>query len=421
MKTQGAAAEWRTGWPYVAVTHIGTLGSIFLTFGIGQFMTPLSQAFGWSRAEISAPMFISSVCTILFATALGGLVDRVGPRRILLTGVPLACLAIASVGLTGPSIWGWYAAWSVYCVFALALGPITYTVAVVRHFNVSRGLAMSIGYSASGVGGAMWPPLTFWLISELGWRGAFMAVGAGIALVVIPVAFLLFRGPVTGPREAAVDAPAAAPPLAGLTLREALSSTVFWRVGLVLMVTAAAASSTSIHLPSMLTDKGVSPLQAAATAAVIGPALIIGRISCGWLLDVLSARIVASGYFALAVVGCGLLIGYDGDQTRAVIAAVLIGLTMGAEGDLLAFLISRYCGLRSFGAIYGVGLTVFSIGYGMGPTASGALFDRLGNYDLGFTLLTGLLVVCVGVALTLGKYPDFSANATAEPEPQRTT
>jgi MFS family permease len=90
---------------------------------------------------------------------------------------------------------------------------------------------------------------------------------------------------------------------------------------------------------------------------------------------------------------------------------MLIGLTMGAEGDLLAYLLSRYFGLRSFSAIYGMGLVVFGIGYGGAPFASGLLFDHLRNYDLGYAILAVLLVVCVGVALSFGRYPDFGAPA----------
>ena len=412
MKVQGAAAEWRTGWRYVFVTHVGILGSIFMTFGLGQFMKPLSEAYGWSRAEIAAPTLFYSVGTILFAVLLGSLVDRHGPRKVALIGVPLTGLSIAAVGLSGPSIAGYYAAWGAYAVFGLALGPITWTAAVTRHFNVSRGLALAIGYSASGVGGAMWPPLTLWLIEHFGWRGAFLCVGVGIGVVVTAVAFVLFRGVVTGPRAAAfAQASTSSHPMVGMSLREALGTTMFWRVGLVLMVTAAAATSTSVHLPAMLTDKGISPALAAASASAIGPALIVGRLACGWLLDRLPARFVSAGFIVLAAVGCGLFVGYDGGEARAIAAAVLIGLTMGAEGDLLAYLLSRYFGLRSFSAIYGVGLAVFGIGYGGAPWVSGLIFDRLKNYDLGYAILAALLVVCVGVALTFGRYPTFSPDA----------
>jgi len=410
----GAAAEWRTGWPYVASTFIGILGSIFMTFGLGQFMAPLSEAFGWTRAQIAFPTVLYSIATILFAVALGGLVDRHGPRRIALIGVPLTGLAIAAVGLSGPSIWGYYAAWGAYAVFGLALGPIPWTAAVTRHFRASRGLALAIGYSASGVGGAMWPPLTLWLIEHLGWRGGFYAIGIGIAVVVTPLAYLLFRGPVTGPRDAVAALAPEAQPLSGMSLREAVRTTMFWRIGVVLMVTAAAATSTSVHLPAMLTDKGISAVHAAAMAAAIGPALICGRLACGWLLDRLPARLVSAAFISLAAVGCGLYVGYDGNQLRGVAAAVLIGLTMGAEGDLLAYLLSRYFGMRSFSAIYGLGLAVFGIGYGGAPWASGLIFDNLRNYDLGYAILAVLLVLCVGVALTFGRYPDF--NAPEQPE-----
>ena len=155
MMSREAVQEWRTGWRFVFVTHIGILGSIFMTFGLGQFMKPLSDAFGWSRAEISSATLFYSIGTILFATVLGALVDKHGPRTIALIGVPLTGLAIASVGLSGPSIWGWYMGWAAYAFFGLALGPIPWSAAVARHFNVSRGLALALGYSASGVGGAM--------------------------------------------------------------------------------------------------------------------------------------------------------------------------------------------------------------------------------------------------------------------------
>jgi MFS family permease len=403
MRTSPAALrEWRSGWPLVLVNCVGIVGAIMPTYSLGMFMKPLAAQFNWSRAELSTPLLFMAFAT-LFASGFGTLVDRLGPRRIILVGVPLTGIALAGVGLCGPSIWTWYAAWLVFAFVELSLGAMTWIPAVARHFNVSRGLALAVGTTGSGIGAALWPPLVLFLINTIGWRWTFAAIGGAIGLGVTVLAFFLFRGPATGP-AAALREQTDTSQLEGLTLRQTLRTTLFWRIALVLMVTAAAVSSISVHLPVLLTDKGLTPGQAARIVATLGPALIVGRLAAGYLLDRLSARQVSFSFLLMPAVSCALLVGFDGSFMRGVLATVLVGVAAGVEGDLLAYLLSRYFGLRHFGAIYGAGLTIFAIGYGAAPVAGGAIFDHLGSYDLGFGILAGLLVPCAIVALSFGPY-----------------
>ena len=412
VKTGGvdAMSEWRTGWPLVAATLVGITASIVQTFALGIFMQPLAAEFGWSRAVLSSPLLIMSVATLLLASAVGALADRIGPRRLALTGVPLAGIALASVGLIGASVWTWYLAWSFYAVLAVAVGPMAWTPAITRHFDVSRGLALAIGFCGSGLGAAMWPPLCLAAIEAFGWRGAFFAIGGLIGTVVWALTFVLFTGPATEPRPKPTAGTSQAH-LTGMTLPQALRTFVFWRIGLMMMVTAGAVAAITVHLPSLLTDHGMTAVGAAGLMALLGPSLIVGRVAGGALLDRYPARFVCAGFSLIPAVSCLALIGYDGSTGSAIVAVVAIGMAAGVEGDMLAFLMSRFFGTKSFGAIYGVGLSIFGIGYGGAPTLAGALFDRVGSYDPGLIGLVVLLVGCAGIALSLGRYPDFMSDA----------
>lgn len=404
-KKLSALAEWRTGWPYVVTNDFGQMAIVIQTYTTGIFMKPLAAQFGWSRAEVSGAMVTFAIGMFLFAPLAGSLIDKYGARRIGLIGAPLTGLAIASVGLSGPSIWGWYAAWSAYAIFSLLMGPQVWAAAISRHFNVSRGFALAVGFSGNGLGAILWPGFTVWLMSHYGWRAAYFGLGGSVVIGLTLACYVLMRGPAAMRTSTATQQAAKIVGAGGKTLREAFKSSTFWRVSLMMMMMAAGVASVLVHLPALLTDKGMTPGQAAEVMALMGPAVIVGRLTGGFLLDRIPGRFVMMVMFLCPAAACLTLIGYDGGYARAVVAALLMGITNGVEGDLIAFLVSRYFGVRNFGAIYGAALSIFAIGYGLAPALAGGVFDHFGSYDPGLMGLAVALLICVPVTLTLGAYP----------------
>jgi predicted MFS family arabinose efflux permease len=190
-------------------------------------------------------------------------------------------------------------------------------------------------------------------------------------------------------------------------------------LGFLVAVTGAAIASLSVHLQPLMTDHGLDRVTAASIIAVIGPSVIVGRLVGGVLLDRIHARWIAMVFMALPATGCLLLIDFQGNHLHALLAAIGVGLASGVEGDMLAVMVSRYFGVRRFGAIYGLTMSMFSSGYALAPPAAGLLYDRTGSYDIGLLGLSVALFVAVGVAATFGPYPDRYSGGGAADSPLR--
>ena len=406
MDHQGRAlSEWRSGWRYVFCTDVGEIALVLQTYTTGIFMKPLVAEMGWSRAAVSGNMVILAICMMLCAPLSGRLVDRYGSRRIVLIGAPLFGLSVAGIGFCTSSIWTWWLAWTFYGVFTFLIGPQVWATAISRHFKVSRGLALAVGLSGNGLGAALWPGLTIYLIGQFGWRVAYMSMGALIAAVLAVICYALMRGAAAEPAYSKDDTTEKGFER-GFRSSEAFRTWTFWQIASAASLMGAAVTTVIVHLPSLLSDKGWQAPQIAELLAILGPAVIGGRLLVGYLLDKLPGRVVMLAVLAMPAVGCLALINFDGGYLTALIAVLLIGMTSGAEGDIIAYMLGRYFGLRNFGVIYGVGLSVFAVGFGCAPAVAGRVFDVLQSYNPMMIGLTAMLFLAAPTALTLRRYPD---------------
>jgi cyanate permease len=157
------------------------------------------------------------------------------------------------------------------------------------------------------------------------------------------------------------------------------------------------------HLVPLLTDRGVSLRNATDMVSIAGLALIGGRLLAGYLLDRIHAPLVAAAFFTAPMIGITALVSTSRPNVAG-LGAVLIGIGLGAEVDLIAFLLSRYLGMRSFGEIYGFFFGIFMLGSGLGPLAMGAWFDKAGSYTLMLVGFATALVLSIVVVLRLGAY-----------------
>ena len=157
-----------------------------------------------------------------------------------------------------------------------------------------------------------------------------------------------------------------------------------------------------MHLVPMLRDTGMALPQAAAIASFIGIGVILGRVLVGWTVDRFFAPYVASVVFLITAAGC-VLLNLGGAQT-APVAAFVIGFSLGAEIDLIAYLTARYFGMRNYGFLYGLLYSMFCIGGAIGPVVVGRLFDSYGSYGVALWVMALFLVFG---ALTLASLPPF--------------
>jgi predicted MFS family arabinose efflux permease len=406
-----------TAWAVLATCWIGLAfgfgSAAYVSFGL--FVVPLSQEFGWGRGEISAGFTVMSLAVALLAPVAGSLIDRYGPRRLLLPAIVTFAAVMAAMSLMTANIWHFYAMYLLLPIAAICTGPVSYVRVIVAWFESRRGLALGIGLTGTGFGGVVIPPMVQWITQTWGWRFAYIGIALGI-LAVLPLAYWLIHD---GPRKPGQSASAAraqraaAPPAPGLTAGEARRGSYFWIMAVSFAIFGLYTAGMTVHLVPLLTDRGLAPEQAAAAASAVGAALIVGRLAAGYLLDHLFAPYIVIAVMLCPVVAMGVLASGAGSLTIAIGCAILIGIGLGAEMDFMGYLISRYFGLKSYAQIYGYIYGVFAFGSALGPILMGFVQQGTGSYEPALWTLTVLTFAALVPFAFFGPYPVF---APSEPQ-----
>ncbi len=401
-------------WWIVAACACGLLvgAGAILIFTFGVFLKPVTEDLGISRGALSSGLGISAWFVALSCPIVGWLIDRFGTRRVMVPGVLLFALAVASFGfMQAEPVFLIYA---IFCIAGFISGvqtPIPYAAVISHWFDNHRGIALGLATAGVGLGVALMPQFAAFLIGRFGWRDAYFGLGlAVVVLAWIPVVIFV-RDP---PWASASGRAAATSALPGIDASAALKSRNFWLLSMAFFLGVMAINGTIVHIVALLTDRGI-PLQVATGAlSVAGLAIIIGRIICGWCLDRFWGPYVAVCFFILPIAGIALLLSAL-PYPVPLIGSALCGAGIGAEIDLMAFFISRYFGLKAYGKIYGLMFMLFNIGTGLGPALSGRAFDRFHSYSqvlIGYEV--ALALTCV-LLLGLGKYEFPAVKHAAQP------
>lgn len=385
------------GWWIVFVAALGLFmgyGPI-VTFTFGVFFKPLSQEFGWNRSQVSLAFSLSLLVMSFALPVVGRLVDRLGARRVIVPSLLLFGFGLTSFALLSPRLWHLYAIYIGLGLVGGGTAPVPYSKVLAYWFDKRRGLALGVAMVGLGLGAFIMPSFAQRLIEVGGWRWAYICIGLMVMGVAIPVVALFLKetpqmlglrpdGDVTKKSTSEERKE-------GLAFQEARRTSTFWVMLGAFFLMSASVHGCLIHLVPLLTDRGISPQSAALAASLLGGALLLGRVGAGYLLDHFFASAVALAFFCGAALGFVLLwSGVTG--IFAFIAAFLIGLGMGAEGDIIAYLVSRYFGLLAFGEIYGYAFAAFTLGGVVGPLLMGIGFDSTGSYRfvLGIFVLASL-------------------------------
>ncbi len=389
--------QGRQAWTVVLAAAVGVgLGVTGLPiYTTGQFVQPLHDAFGWGRAQSTGGLIFLTVGSVLMAPVIGTLIERHGVRRVAALAQVGLCLGYAGLTLHGGSLPLFYAGWAVLAVLGAGTSPIVWTRAVASWFDRSRGLALGITLCGTGLVAVVGPGLIGGIIAANGWKAGFLALAAAQVVLGLPLTLLLLRV-----RGDTADGEALST-LPGVSLREAASSSQFWRLLLAFFLISVVVGGLIVHLAPMLADFRVPPADAARALGLLGVSIIVGRLCIGALVDRLPPTLVAPVFICLPVPSCLLLAHGQSPE----LAIVLAGLAAGAEVDLLAFLMSRYFGMLHYARIYAWGLSAFSLGAGLGPILAGAVHDRTGSYVWALYGFAVLMVAAAGLIASLGHPP----------------
>jgi predicted MFS family arabinose efflux permease len=372
-------------------------------FTFGVFLKPITAEFGWNRGTISAASGMASLMIAVAAPVTGMLVDRWGVRRVLLPIILLFSLSLAAISLTPPSPIIFIALYAIMGLVSAGDSPQPYVKTIAAWFDRRRGLAVGIAMAGVGLGIILVPQLTRVLIDAYGWRVAYIGLGVVAFAVAFPAVAILIHEPAAAPEpnETVQSGNAMLP---GLSVREALTgSWRFWLLAVPVFLVAAAVNGTVGHIVPLLTDHGVSVPLATSMLSIVGLASIIGRLLCGYLADRLFAPNVAAGFFVLPCIGIYVLI-IGAHNSWPLIGAATLGLALGCEIDMIAFLTTRYFGLRRFGELYGYLFAVFAAGSGLGQYLMGIAFDAFHSYDIALGTCIVALIIASLLVSRLGAY-----------------
>jgi predicted MFS family arabinose efflux permease len=386
---------------------------VFFTFGL--FLGPITSEFGWNRATFSSSLLVGHTLAALAYPFMGRAIDRYGIRRITLTFIPLFAIATAAISLTPPSAPVFIALAGLCGLISTGQAPPAYAKAVSAWFDARRGLALGIAMAGIGLGATVVPQFARWAIDTFGWRAAYVALGALTFAVAFPSVALLVREPSVARAD---DGGRAALP--GLDVRESMRSSAFWLIAAAVLLVVTTINGIVGHLVPMLTDRGVDVRQATATLSAVGLSTIVGRLGAGYLLDRFFAPYVAAGLFLLPLVAISLLVT-DAAGAAPVLAAVSLGLGLGAEIDVIGFLVSRYFGLRAYGEVYGYLFAIFTLGTGFGPVLMAVCFDMTQSYNAALMGLAAAVACASFLISRLGTYrfPAQSGNRPLAASPHQ--
>jgi sugar phosphate permease len=375
----------------VAVTSFVALFSIvgLALYGLPFYYDFMVREFGWSRAQVTSGNALSKLLVgPLFGFMAGWIVDRFGPRRLMMAGVLMAGLAL--VGLAHmTSLWMFYAFYLLNALGYVCGGPLPNQVLLSRWFDKARGKAMGFAYLGIGIGGYLVLKLSPRLVDAFGWRGALQVLGIVIIAITLPLAYFVRDEPGDGGPQRSAPHPVA--PMGGIFRQPA-----FYLLALGSMCSIGAVGGTNQHLKLFLSlDLKFSQTAAASIASTVLACSIAGRLLMGWLADRIPRKHVMLLIYTL-IAGSIPLLFFAQSPAALYAFAVVFGLGLGGEYMIIPLMAAELFGVKALGRLLGVILTADGVAEATFPMLVGHLRDTTGSYRTGFSLL-----IAVALAGTL--------------------
>ncbi len=408
------------GWLIVVIGFCGS----FITAGtggyvFGQFIQPLSNAFGWSVGFVSSITLVRSLTNIAVVPLVGRMTDRVGSRPVMLLGSLVGGLLFIGLAFVGNPI-VFYIGYSVVLSIGYAmLGGIPSQAAVTRWFRRRRGIALSLVTLGISTGGVVMVPLTQIMLDNFGWRFALGAIGVGILLVMLPPVFLFMRdypeamglapdGDVPSPpsplpnweRGAGVRANDAVHDERAWTSQQILHSPRYWRQAIGYMFAFAMLQVTLVHQYPFITHQGFDGATAALVLSIYALSAGVSKFVWGFLADRLDVYKVAVASNWLAALGIIILM-FANTMPLLWLYAIVGGWGIGGLPALQAIVIAQSFGRRSYGTVAGLLNPMNSIAAAVAVPFAGYMFDLTGTYVVAFGVIVAFVFVSSVSLLTM--------------------
>jgi len=388
------SARARSGQIQVAVTSFFALFAIvgLALYGLPFYYDFMVREFGWSRTQVTSGNALSKlVVGPLFGFLAGWFIDKFGPRRLMLAGILMGGVALIGLGSMS-ALWMFYLFYLFNALGYVCAGPLPNQVLLTRWFDKARGRAMGFAYLGIGLGGALVPLLSVWLVQKFGWHNALRILGVLIIVLALPLAYFVKESP---NEEASI--PSTKTPTA--PIGSVLKSPTFYLLAIGSMCSIGAVGGTNQHLKLFLSlDQNYAQVEAARVASLVLAFSLIGRLLMGWLADRYTKKYVMLLIYLLVAASIPLLF-FASTPGAIYLFAIIFGIGLGGDYMIIPLMAAELFGVKVMGRLMGVVLTADGVAEATVPMLVGNLRDQTATYTVGFSALIALaLIGAVAVA-----------------------
>ncbi len=386
----------------VAATGFLSLFSLvgIMFYGLPFFYDFWVTDFGWSRATVTSGNALAKIIVgPLFGFIAGWIIDRFGPRRLMLSGIVMGGVALIGLSIM-TSMWQFYVFYLFNALGYMCGGPLPNQVLVSRWFTKSRGKAMGIIYLGIGFGGMLVPQVARWLALNFGWRDALMALGILMIVVAFPMVWFVKENPEEVILKAKQEE--SKKPFSAI-----LKSWPFYLLVIGSMCSIGAVAGTTQNLKLFLSiDLKYTQTEAANVLSIVLGSSIIGRLLMGWLADKTQKKKVMILIYSLVALSIPLLY-FSATPGVVYIFAFIFGVALGGDYMIIPLMAAELFGVKVMGRVMGLVITVDGLAEALAPMLAAWLRDRTGSYANGFAALIVLAVIGT-IAVTM--LPGAKAN-----------
>jgi MFS family permease len=401
--------DLRVNWRPLGAAFIGMAGGLMMAAYVMGIMAPyLIAEFGWQRSQFALVGGLALVSVLVFPL-VGRMTDTIGVRPTAMIGAvasPLLFLALSQLH----DIRTYAICFTLQCLVLVTTTPPVYCRVVVQYIKRARGLALAIVTCGPAVTTAIGGPLLNNFVAAHGWRAGYLALAA-FTLVTGVVAVLLLPAP--GQRKA--EAPHVRRKAAKQDYARIVRSPAFWIICSAVLLGTMPQSMMMTQLSLVLGQHGVSGGAASAIISTYATGMLVGRFLCGLALDRFPAPAVSAVGFILAAVGLFIFASSIDARPMLMVAALLFGLTCGAESDIVAYLVVRNFGVRIYSSVAGILAATVAISAVLGALTLSLMLKLFGNYAAFLTVAGVLVVVASGLFLLLPFNPATPREEEATP------
>ena len=374
---------------------VATFVTLGLAYGVwyaySVFLVVLAEELHWSRSLVAGAFAVFALVHGLSSPPLGWLADRVGPRRVFMTGGAVLALALIIDGaITRPL--HLYLAFGLLTSLGVTATALVPSVILIRGW-FPRNFGTALGVASAGIGVGIFAVVPFCqlMIDAVGWRWAFRILGIVIALWTIPAAFKLVHDP---PRSAGDARRRPEEP----TLATALAHGPFWVLAIAQFCGNFVCQMLLVHQVAFLVDQGIPVMIAATAGGLVGLSSVFAKVGSGWAADVIGRRPTFTTGMVFVLLSVGLLdvIALSPHSTLVYVYGVLMGIGYAATVPIMPTVISHVFGQARFGAIFGALHLANAVGGAVGAWLAGAVFDMTGSYTAAFATAAIAAVVAIG-------------------------